>query len=130
MPVPCYCLTHLAQRLTRHPLDLRDLLGTAVGFLFDEVPRQFALERDHGERVSQQVMQITRQAQPFFLYLQASKFPPSGMQFSDGAAHAGHADHVQTQSPYQQHQGNEPPPIDSCDASINPHRDEEREKGE
>src|SRR5712691_2960631 len=69
LPVPCYRLTYLTQRLTRHALDLREFLHTAVGLLLDQVPRQFALEGDHGERLPQQIMQVTREAESFLLDL-------------------------------------------------------------
>src|SRR5712691_1857088 len=36
LPVPCHRLTYLTQRLTRHALDLREFLHTAVGLLLDQ----------------------------------------------------------------------------------------------
>src|SRR6266567_2853660 len=128
LSVSCNGFTHLAERLAGHPLDLGEFLRTAVGILLDQEPRQFALERDHRERMPQQIMQVTRQAHSLFLDLQASQFPACGMQSPYSTAHAGHADHIQTESSHQQHQRNEPPPIYPHHASFYSNSDEERQE--
>src|SRR5215471_5091638 len=48
------------------------------------------------------------------------------MQFSNGAAQAGHANHIQAQSSHKQHKRDEPPPIDPRHSSMGEDGDEER----
>src|SRR3989442_14083416 len=50
------------------------------------------------------------------------------MQFPDSTAHAGDADHIQTESAHQEHQRDEPPQIHSCDPSMRAYGDEEWEE--
>src|SRR5713101_2313560 len=118
LPVAGHRLTYLTQRLACHTFNLRELLRTTLSVFRDQVPRQFALEGDHGERLPQQIMQVASQARSLLLDLEAGQFSPRGMQLPDGAAHAGDADHIQTESSHHQHQGNEPPPIYSHDPSM------------
>ncbi len=58
LPVASHRLTHLTQRVPRHALNLREFLHAAVGFLRDQLPRQFALEGDHGQGLTQEIMQV------------------------------------------------------------------------
>src|SRR5256885_15379253 len=60
LPVSCNGLAHLAQGMAGSALDLANLLDCARRLLLDETPCQFALERNHGQGMPEQIMEIAR----------------------------------------------------------------------
>ena len=67
LPIARNGLTDFAQRHTPDLLDLSKFLSTTRGIFRDQATSQFALEGDHREGLSQQIMQISCQAQALFL---------------------------------------------------------------
>ena len=62
--VPGDGAAHLGQRIPGDLVDFADLLGRACGIPFEQLAREFGLERDHRERMAEDVVKVARDPLP------------------------------------------------------------------
>ena len=97
-------LAHLAQRPPRDRLGLADLLRRPLGRRGQEPAGQFALQRDQGEAVPEQVVQVAREAQALLGDGAPRQLLARGPQLRDGGDLAGERGRPQAERRRREHE--------------------------
>ena len=80
MPVRVHGLPHLCERVPRHVLHLAQLDGGAPGIALEQLLGELALERDHRERVAEQIVEVPGDPQPLLRHGEPRELPAGRAQ--------------------------------------------------